>query len=730
MWIRQLALWGCIMLLSYAEAVFAADRFVSYDRGNDLNGLNDCLERARPCKTIGQALERARAGDTIRVLAGTAPSPECGLIVNKQLQIISEGGRARIEPDAPLDASEEEKKDKVCQGGGFVFKFVNNKKGQPSSLEGFIIKARIKETKGEKGAAVLIIQDSQDVTIKDNSIEVVKEASEVAEAGVGLLILNSSSNRIERNEIRGTRTETLKNEEGIRLEQRGIIPVEDNLFTNNNIHSHGGSGIKVLDALATPTRPNRFLGNQIRGNGGGIEVLNSAGLSFGGAKPEEQNKIVENEGTGLSFLSPCKYPKEDGGTEERACTNIEIRNNVIRQNKQGILFDGPPGTGASFQGVDISNNTIQSNQTDGLTFGAGVYKASIKSNTIEFNGTSKEETRGGIVVEELRAGSDLDLSLNTVNLQRNGPGISIKVTNVTGEVAKLEVIRNVIMSSEGSGIVINLEDAKGFKISISGNTSNRNKASGIEVSGSAPDDKNRYPITANVTEDNGKEGLHIRGSYYELAKNVSQRNLVGLKLSSEEKTIDGKVEDPTRNNEVRENTLSDNRCTGLEISGGQGNKIERNTLLRNGLSCTEKGFGEGIAAGILLHGSSNGNTFRFNTIADNLNGLSLMQLLKDTTGNTFRCNIITHNVRGIQVLPDSAQVPIKDKFNWNNIMNNLEFGLRNFSAVAVLDAKQNWWGDKSGPRHETNPTGKGDRILGPANFSDWRDKLVDINGCS
>jgi len=691
------ALLSCVGLLIYGEAALAIDRFVSSKAGDDLNGLNDCLEKARPCKTIAQAINRASSGDTIKVLPGT-PYLECGLIVqDKLLKIISDGGRAVIEPDAALDDAPDPQK--ICkgrggEGEGFVFK-IAGQKAKGSSLEGFIIRARIKKT---RGVAVLIVENTSSVLIKDNQIVVKKEGDDT-EAGVGLLILDSSFNEIVNNEIQGAKEP--KNEQGILLRQTGTVLVEGNLFKNNRIFNHGESGILILDVIASPTRPNLFLGNRLENNGGaGVVALNSAGLQFGSDRFEEKNQIVNNQGAGLDFRSPC-------GGEEKPCTGIKVQQNTLSQNSVGISFSTTVAGGdAHFQQVYLSNNTIQDNKGDGLSFGPGVYQEiTVASNILQHN------TGGGIVLEELKSSSHLELSRNLVRLQK-GSGISMKVS---GQV-ELEVQDNIVTDNDAMGIVIQLLQGSKRFLMISGNVASRNKDKGLSISGSVSDDSESV-ISNNTAEDNGT-GFHLQGDNYKLSKNVIRRNLVGLKLESGSK------------NSVEDNVITNNHCTGLEISGGRDNTILRNTFLFNGLSCPadKRDPAEGNAAGILLTEGGDNQVFSFNTIEGNLNGISLLALDGAREGNKFACNAITRNTRGIQVLPAKAQEPIPDRFHRNNIERNAEFGLRNFAATPV-NVKENWWGDTSGPKHETNPDGKGDRILGPTDFSNWLRQPIDINRC-
>ena len=54
----------------------------------------------------------------------------------------------------------------------------------------------------------------------------------------------------------------------------------------------------------------------------------------------------------------------------------------------------------------------------------------------------------------------------------------------------------------------------------------------------------------------------------------------------------------------------------------------------------------------------------------------------------------------------------------NNIVGNAEAGLVNDGGETV-DATYNWWGDASGPLHQTNFLGKGNAISGDVDFKPW-----------
>jgi len=54
----------------------------------------------------------------------------------------------------------------------------------------------------------------------------------------------------------------------------------------------------------------------------------------------------------------------------------------------------------------------------------------------------------------------------------------------------------------------------------------------------------------------------------------------------------------------------------------------------------------------------------------------------------------------------------------NEIAGNTQCGLLN-DGGGMVDATYNWWGDASGPLHQTNFLGKGDAIIGDVDFKPW-----------
>ncbi len=55
----------------------------------------------------------------------------------------------------------------------------------------------------------------------------------------------------------------------------------------------------------------------------------------------------------------------------------------------------------------------------------------------------------------------------------------------------------------------------------------------------------------------------------------------------------------------------------------------------------------------------------------------------------------------------------------NNRIENNAIGLEAVFPLSPVDARNNWWGDASGPKHPNNPNGKGQEIIGDVLFDPW-----------
>jgi len=79
-------------------------------------------------------------------------------------------------------------------------------------------------------------------------------------------------------------------------------------------------------------------------------------------------------------------------------------------------------------------------------------------------------------------------------------------------------------------------------------------------------------------------------------------------------------------------------------------------------------------------------------------------------------NQITQNGAGVAIL--SGVNPSGITVQGNRIAGNTNFGVYN-ESTDVLTATCNWWGHETGPKHESNPGGSGDKISGNVTFNPW-----------
>ena len=82
---------------------------------------------------------------------------------------------------------------------------------------------------------------------------------------------------------------------------------------------------------------------------------------------------------------------------------------------------------------------------------------------------------------------------------------------------------------------------------------------------------------------------------------------------------------------------------------------------------------------------------------------------------TITCNWITNNTKGVHTVAWA-----KPAINYNNICGNSEYGVLNTKFLNYrpwVDAKNNWWGNSSGPSG-VGP-GAGDAISDKVKYSDW-----------
>ena len=189
----------------------------------------------------------------------------------------------------------------------------------------------------------------------------------------------------------------------------------------------------------------------------------------------------------------------------------------------------------------------------------------------------------------------------------------------------------------------------------------------------------------------------------------------------------------TYGNTFTNNTANSNGSYGIRLANASNNMFIGNTTNSNGVN----GFMLVRASGTT--GSSN-NTFINNTA--NLNTSYGFREdygdLNVLTGNTFDANVvdggiklketitnisvtnnnITNNPIGIEVAFSTVQPDVTTwVVNNNNITGNTTYGISNIGNLGTLNARQNYWGNASGPGHDL--LAYGDNVSANINYMPW-----------
>ncbi|MFC2092744.1 right-handed parallel beta-helix repeat-containing protein [Bacteroidota bacterium] len=200
---------------------------------------------------------------------------------------------------------------------------------------------------------------------------------------------------------------------------------------------------------------------------------------------------------------------------------------------------------------------------------------------------------------------------------------------------------------------------------------------------------------------------------------------------------------PTIKNNVISNNSASNSGGGIHCNEESAPLIIKNSILHN--------YGTEAGGGISCYRSSTPeireNTIMYNE-TDLINGYgggldvylySLPHIVKNIIGYNkaafgggVSCYGASHPVIDSNCIMNNSgdgvysTINSNPIINYNNIFDNSYgsyFGLRNADLTLTINAKNNWWGDASGPYHPvTNPNGLGDAV---SNYVDYIPYLLD-----
>lgn len=776
------------MLFAWSAVGLAADRYVHGDQGDDLKGANDCLQPSIPCKTITQAITKAKAGDTIKVFPATYGSGEkFPITIDKQLTIVAvDPDRTKTiidagKPCAMIIVGKEAKEDDIAKLKGECSipedKKISNQ-ADNSIIQGFTIQGST--------LAGILVDGASSVQLRGNRIDL------SSGTGTGIVLRDSNESKIFDNIIIGKRDD--RTNDGIRIEGGSRHKLLGNRVANN-----GKIGIFLFEV----GNENQLSKNTAKNNRFGIVLLLKDSLNT----KLQSNIAIDNEFIGIAL--GCRG----------VCKDSEMLNNEVSgtQRRSGIFLVGV------FQDTTLKENVAERNARAGIELRLKVDSknfeatANIASNcetgiSAELELASKITLSGNVASDNKRT-DPIDADLVTFqanekhaeNIQKaaegqpaiydpgefiyraSGDKVAVGDTRLT-DIVIIEDAQVVFEAKAGSVVAAGDKDL-GMQLAAFANNEkhvdpNGNKAydpkefiyldqgkgnankvgigdKRLTAVGACPAGSelkeeggigisfkgSNSTLSGNTVNSNGKAGIELSGSGNMLSENTAEGNPIGISLSksSEKNTLSrnlvrinetGISLTDSNENTLIKNTVSSNRRRGILVSAGKNNVIRDNIISQNGNdeTCRNEQLGL-VGVGIMVTNGSAANHFLRNLIQENLNGISLGSDPRDQNpqgnvqGNEFRCNSIINNEKhGVQVIDHSGNT-IGNSFNKNNIWGNLGFGLRNFQDAIKIDATYNWWGSREGPSTSDRQT-SGDRILGPADYVPWLQNPMDIRTCS
>lgn len=156
------------------------------------------------------------------------------------------------------------------------------------------------------------------------------------------------------------------------------------------------------------------------------------------------------------------------------------------------------------------------------------------------------------------------------------------------------------------------------------------------------------------------------------------------------------------------------KYTNIEISNNTINNLqayERGIALDN-FAWDDGSLGE-ISNAIIKGNIINGISTTPTSFGIRLSGLVSNTIIREN--NIKNCDMSFWGRTGYY--GDSIAYPTSTSINYNNFEDNGQ-GLV-WEGPELLNAKNNWWGDASGPQHSGNPGGLGDPISGNVDYSPW-----------
>ncbi len=446
-----------------------------------------------------------------------------------------------------------------------------------------------------------------------------------------------------------------------------------------------GTADEVEVELSLTISNNKMMGNygemgagQMPGGGILIMIAQNIVITY--------NEIVGNLGYGI-VLAPSLY----GGVEDGCLMEpVFVAYNTIKGNMGGLIM------------VYISDVSILFNKIEGNYMGVIAQGAEDSKNVL---------IKGNVVNEHFYSFAlilmdfDAQVTIEWNTILGNGLGVTLN------KCENPQILHNTIMYQSSNDVAqmmtrimpggLMLDDCDGGRIAF--NTISYNKGNNIGI---------------NQTDDVVVEYNNLIGAY-----------LHGINITESD--------DATIKNNIITNNFYDGIhwyvCSGLITDNmiGYSGSLSGND---NGISLIDAGIttiSENTIIGNLIGINCSGSdpTIIRNYIANNVYGIWLGEgppISSDPLigGSPSNRNYIIKNSKDGVFIFDTTSNPT---INYNNIFENVGYGINNHGASVDIDAENNFWGDISGPGNPATfgvGPGSGDEITNKIMYSPW---LVSIN---
>jgi len=546
----------------------------------------------------------------------------------------------------------------------------------------------------------------------------------------------------------------------------------------NEIKSNSGNGINMIESGKSKERRELIRGNTVEDNKNGVYIENSDHIILGSDSPHypgNMNTLNSNKEAGLKlyFCSP---------------SDIFLGYNHYDNNKYGIFLDWVQGIeleppdpqkalieikGNKGAGIYLDSSTgIKIRQLKiGPNNGDGIRLVGCRASWTSPNEIMKNVIEGN--VNGIHIKSSYGVKIGQMPWQGRGRSRG-PVQGAGFEKTGSESEQNTINRNKGSGIhLVNCNPPADSPIRISGNFVHSNWH-GLYLNNS-----HRIQIISNTIQSNQQNGLYLKGSdRNEISAcriSWNQRDGISMEKSSynefygnvvEENGKDGfYIREGRGNKIIGPHSILSNKRHGIALRKTVQNRIEGFRTLS---AQRDEFFNAYIQyhgeSGVNIKKGSNGNIIAYYLIKNNDDGIYFIS----SHNNRIQTCRITVNWRGIKMVDSedneiaktvvafngwwfyrtgihldnssgkiTASMVSEDKADGiicergshltirkSNICDNRGLGLINLDSSVVIDARDNWWGDASGPGG-AGP-GKGEAILGRVDISPWRSTPVAL----